>query len=201
MILKEFTDQKRLTRLLDKDSIKYKTYGSSFKFSMTASVGFKMVEFKSQRNNTIKYEFQVDKTSIPNEQLCDIIIAFVDDTDLVTAANDTHTSGETMIEQMQALMTDWCSGIRAMGGLIVPTKTRWFAIAFWFDGVDWQYHTTTSLPGDITLLHKDGNIYTVSREEPSKAFKSLGLRIDFSVIPQLLPWMTSPMFAKNSQLK
>ena len=67
MILKKFTDKKRQTKLSDKDSIKYLTYGSSFKSSMTASVGFKMVEFESQKNNTIKYEFQVDETSDPNK--------------------------------------------------------------------------------------------------------------------------------------
>ena len=55
MILKKFTSMKRRTKLLDKDSIKYLTYGSSFKSSMTASVGFKMVEFESQPNNTIEY--------------------------------------------------------------------------------------------------------------------------------------------------
>ena len=65
---------KQQTKLPDKDSIKYLTYGSSFKLSMTASVGFKMVEFKSQKNNTIKYEFQVDETSDPNKQLCDVIV-------------------------------------------------------------------------------------------------------------------------------
>ena len=57
MVLKKFTSKKRQTKLSNKDSIKYLTYGSSFKSSMTASVGFKIVEFESQSNNTIKYEF------------------------------------------------------------------------------------------------------------------------------------------------
>ena len=64
MILKKFTSKKRRTKLSDKDSIKYLTYGSSFKSSMTASVGFKMVEFESQKNDTIEYEFQVDESSV-----------------------------------------------------------------------------------------------------------------------------------------
>ena len=74
MILKKFTDQKRRTKLSDKDSIKYETYGSSFKSSMTASVGFKMVEFKKQKNITVEYEFQVDETSDPDKQMYDVII-------------------------------------------------------------------------------------------------------------------------------
>ena len=74
MILKKFTSKKRRTKLSDKDSIKYLTYGSSFMSSMKASVGFKMVEFESQSNNTIEYQFQVDETSNPDNQLYDVII-------------------------------------------------------------------------------------------------------------------------------
>ena len=32
----------------------------------------------------------------------------------------------------------------------------------------------------MTLLNKDGNLYTFSREEPTIVFKSLGLHIDLS---------------------
>ena len=74
MILKKFTDKKRQTKLSDKDSIKYLTYGITFKSSMTASVGFKMAEFESQNNNTIECEFQVDETSDLQKQLYNVII-------------------------------------------------------------------------------------------------------------------------------
>ena len=74
MILKKFTSKKRRTKLSDKDSIKYLTYGSSLKSSMTVSVGFKMVEFESQLNNTIECHFQVDETSDPEKQLYDVVI-------------------------------------------------------------------------------------------------------------------------------
>ena len=40
---------------------------------MTVSVGFKMVEFESQSNNTIEYQFQVDETSEPEKQFYDVI--------------------------------------------------------------------------------------------------------------------------------
>ena len=74
MILKRFTDKKRRTKLSDKNSIKYETYGSSFKSSMTPSVGFKMVEFEKQKNITVEYEFHVDETSDPDKQMYDVII-------------------------------------------------------------------------------------------------------------------------------
>ena len=74
MILKNFTNKKQQTKLSDKDSIKYETYGSSFKSSMIASVGFKMIEFETQKSNNIEYEFQVDETSDPDRQLYNVII-------------------------------------------------------------------------------------------------------------------------------
>ena len=100
----------------------------------------------------------------------------MDDADLVSAASDVHTTGEEMIAKMQALITDWCGGIRASGGLIAAAKTRWFLLCSYWDGQDWQYHTKESMPGDITLPDKDGHMYTVSREEPSASFDSLGLK-------------------------
>ena len=79
---------------------------------------------------------------------------FIDDTDLVAGADDVHTTGATMIARFQDMMTCWNGGIRATGGLIAPEKTRWFLISFFWDGLDWQYHTKDSLPGDIVLPDK-----------------------------------------------
>ena len=98
----------------------------------------------------------------------------------MTAANNAHTSDKMMIEKMQSLMTDACGGIRATGGLIAPTKSRWFLVAFFWDGLDWYYKTKDSLTSNITLPDKDGNLYTVSRKEPTTAFESLGLRINLA---------------------
>ena len=80
-----------------------------------------------------------------------------------------------MIQKIQALITDWCGCIRATGGYIVHAKTRWFLISFFWTGTDWEYETKDSLPVNITLTDQDNNEYTVSREEPTTAFKSLGV--------------------------
>ena len=58
MILKQFTDKKQRTKLSKENTIKYETYGSEFHSSMTASVGFKMIEFEQQKNQTIEFKFQ-----------------------------------------------------------------------------------------------------------------------------------------------
>ena len=41
---------------------------------MTASVGFKMIEFEEHKHQTIEYNFQVDETSDPDKQAYDVII-------------------------------------------------------------------------------------------------------------------------------
>ena len=54
--------------------------------------------------------------------------AFVDNADLVTAAQNAYQTGTEMIGKMQALMTHWCGCICATGGFIAPAKTRWFLV-------------------------------------------------------------------------
>ena len=46
--------------------------------------------------------------------------------------------------------------------------------------MDWDYKTKDSLPGDIKLTNEEGNEYTVSREEPTTAFESLGVPLDLA---------------------
>ena len=75
MILKKFTDIKRRNKLSVEDTVVYETYGSTFKSSMTASVGFKMIEFNQHQHQTIEYEFQVDETKYSKQkQHYDMII-------------------------------------------------------------------------------------------------------------------------------
>jgi hypothetical protein len=74
MILKKFTETKRRNKLSKEDTVQYETYGGKFKSSMTASVGFKMVEFQQHQNQTIEYLFQVDETNNSKQQHYDMII-------------------------------------------------------------------------------------------------------------------------------
>ena len=101
---------------------------------------------------------------------------FVDDADLVSGADDVHTTDTTMIAWFQALMTFWSGGIGATGGLIAPEKTRWFLITFFWDGLDWAYHTKEFLLGDISFPDKKDELYTMTRDEPTSAHKLLGMK-------------------------
>mmetsp|Transcript_40850 Transcript_40850/g.46070 ORF Transcript_40850/g.46070 Transcript_40850/m.46070 type:complete len:154 (+) Transcript_40850:660-1121(+) len=51
---------------------------------------------------------------------------------------------------------------------------------FFLTGTNWEYETKDSLPGDITLTDQDDNEYTVSREEPTNTFESLGEPTDLA---------------------
>ena len=59
----------------------------------------------------------------------------------------------------------------------VPEKTRWFFITFFWDSLDWAYHTKDTLPGDVFLPDKNGVLYIVTRDEPTLAHTSLGVEI------------------------
>ena len=51
-------------------------------------------------------------------------------------------------------------------------------IAFFWDGLDWAYHTKETLPGDISLPDKNGVLYyTVTRDEPTSSHTSLSVRV------------------------
>ena len=92
---------------------------------------------------------------------------------------------------MQALVTDWCGCIKATGGFFAPAKTCWFLVSFFWNGSDYEYKTIDSLPGSIILPDKDGQLYTVSREEPTKAFKSLGNLIDLDECKEFATQITN----------
>jgi len=86
------------------------------------------------------------KTLISKKIVLLLGFAFVDNADLITAANNAYTSGLEIIQKMQALMTEWCGSIRATGGVIAPAKSRWFLVSFFWAGTGWDYETKDSLP-------------------------------------------------------
>ena len=131
-------------------------------WALISSIVFKMCKARGHGMNLL--------TPISKNIISFMGFAFVDDADLIAGAEDVNTSGATMIARFQAMMTCWNGGIRATGGLIAPEKTRWFLLSFFWDGTDWQYHTKDSLPGDIYLPDINGDLYTVTREEPTSAF-------------------------------
>ena len=135
-------------------------------WALISPIIFKMCKAKGHGINAT--------TAISKQEISFMGFAFVDDIDLVADAEDVNTPGATMIARFQAITTCWNGGIRISGGLIVPEKTQWFWISFYWDGWDLVYHTKDILSGNNTLPDKNGDIYTVTREKPTSAFVSLG---------------------------
>ena len=50
-------------------------------------------------------------------------------------------------------------------------------IAFFWDGLNWAYHTKDILPEIIFLPDKNGDLYTVTRVEPTSSHTSLGVKV------------------------
>ena len=88
-------------------------------------------------------------TSVSKEDVSLLGFAFIYDADLVSGAENIYTTCTTMIAWFQALKTCQNDGILATGGLIGPEKSCWFLTAFFWDGLDWAYHTKDTLPGEM----------------------------------------------------
>jgi hypothetical protein len=104
-----------------------------------------------------------------------VCYAFVDDTDVIHAAPSRMSKGEDVLADMQKVVDRWEGGIRAMGGALVPSKSHWFLIDFCWTGKKWRYRTIDELPGDISVLDKDGERTVLDRHEASTATKTLGV--------------------------
>ena len=74
----------------------------------------------------------------------------------------------------------WCFdgiGEYALLGFDCATEDMLVPNWFFWNGTDWEYHTKETMHRDITLPDKDGVPYVVTWEEPSSAYKSLGVTV------------------------
>ena len=101
--------------------------------------------------------------------------AFVDDTDIIDGAEDVNTSGERILARFQSAMDCWCGVLCATGGLIAPEKSVFYLIDFQWTGTDYTYRNVTNMPGNITLLDKNGERVPLNRYEVSTAEQYLGV--------------------------
>ena len=131
-------------------------------WALISSIIFKMCKARGHKMNMT--------TAISKQEISFIGFAFVDDADLVAGAEDVNTPRATMIARFQAMTTCWNGRIPDSSGLIALEKTRWFLISFYWDGLNWVYHTKDTLPGDITPPDKNCDLYTVTRDEPTSAY-------------------------------
>ena len=104
-----------------------------------------------------------------------VCYAFVDDTDVVHA-KDTHTSGQEILKEMQAVVDHCEGGVRATGGALVPAKSWWYLIDFVWENNAWRYCSKEEIPGNITIRDVDGySRVTLERLEPHEGKETLGV--------------------------
>jgi len=93
---------------------------------------------------------------------------FVDDADLVDGVIDVDTPGEDLIDRFQSAMDRWC-------GVIAPDKPKLFLIDFKWTSTDYVYRNLQEMPGEITLLDRNGVRIPLERQYVSVAAESLGV--------------------------
>ena len=104
-----------------------------------------------------------------------VCYAFVDDTDVVHASPSPLSTGEDVLADMQTVVDRWEGGLRATGGALVPSKSHWYLIDFVWTGTKWRYRTKVELPGDVSVLDKDGIRTVLDRHDPATATETLGV--------------------------
>jgi hypothetical protein len=101
---------------------------------------------------------------------------YVDDTDLIHIGDD-HTTPEHVFDEMQRMLDHWEGGLRATGGALVPEKSYWYGIDFYWDPTTykWKYKSITDLPGSLRLRNHRQEWEVLQRLEVSDAQETLGI--------------------------
>jgi hypothetical protein len=99
--------------------------------------------------------------------------AFVDDIDVIQSL--LADSPKQAVEQLQAAIDTWEYSLKATCGAIVPEKTVWWLVCFKWSGAEWQYAGIQDEPGELTVNDISNHRKTITRLEPSQAYKTLGV--------------------------
>ena len=104
--------------------------------------------------------------------------AFVDDTDIVHAANNPREDPEATLRKAQEAMNTWEGILRATGGAIGvndDTKAFWYFLDFKFIKGKWKYKNKEELPGKLQVRNQKDITTNLARLEPSMARETLGV--------------------------
>jgi len=116
-------------------------------------------------------------TSISLTTLAMVGFAFVNDTDLFLAGKIAAATGKDMMVEFQEALDRWLGGLIGTGGALSPSKSFCYLIDFVWTGDDWAYHSLEDLPGEFTLMDKNGNRDPLRRHEVYYVEKILGVFI------------------------
>lgn len=99
--------------------------------------------------------------------------AFVDDTDLIRAAQDPAKPLQELLEEAQQASFLWENLLRVTGGALAPKKSHWCLVEVVWKNDECQCASTDDRPGQLFL--NGGN--RVQRHSPHEAKEALGIQI------------------------
>jgi hypothetical protein len=76
---------------------------------------------------------------------------------------------------MQVILDRWDGVLRATGGGLVPKKSYWYTIDFYWTGSRWAYRDKTDMPGDILITGVDDQRVVLKRYEADEGQETLGV--------------------------
>ena len=100
-------------------------------------------------------------------------IMYVDDTDILIAADEPHHDVPEVQVKSQKAATAYQKGVQQTGGNVRPDKCRWYLIAFQWKAGKWSYKK--NMDEEIILEDENGRNCTIKRLESHQGFKGLGV--------------------------
>jgi len=78
--------------------------------------------------------------------------SFINDTNIVQTGPTITSTGQEVLPLMQAALTLWEQGLHATGAALVPEKSFWYLINFWWQGCKWRYATYATELGELLMI-------------------------------------------------
>jgi hypothetical protein len=125
-------------------------------------------------------------SAISGDDFSIVGLVYVDDTDLLDAAEE---DSDTILDvglQMQEKVLCWSGGTWVTGGGQKIKKCSWMPMAFeWNDRGEWQYDITTAF--DLQIPDDDGQLHIIEWKSPTDAIIVIGVEqsLDGNMLAQV----------------
>ena len=126
-------------------------------------------------------------------------IMYVDDTDILIAADEIDQSIQEVQSKSQRAASAYQKGVQQTGGNVRPDKCRWYLVAFQWKAGKWSY--IKNMSENIILEDENGKECIITRLEAHQGFKGLGVvtapdgnwkdHVDYLINEKIKPWNKS----------
>jgi len=115
------------------------------------------------------------KASISNNTISFIGCSFIDNTDLIQTGPNIDSCCDDILPLMQAALDMWSTGLQVTGGALVPAKSFWYAIDFWWSTGHWRYKKPAPDQELWMADYKNTRLPTIQLLGPTEARCMLGV--------------------------